>query len=275
MYIGLRVGVYRVRYRKLKAPQAPMADGGKKTRITPYVSLAHTTICTKSAIHHSPAHTITSTASLVSYRITPVWTLCRSWPTRSCSCPIGFGGCTSRDPSRTLSRHHCRVACVGCGFWGDAEQIQRSMHLLQQDASIIVGTLAPQAALALATQCQSAEIPFISLANRKDIAQIGSWIFGLPLTLQQQVDALVRWSIHEKGLRRFAILYPNNRYGQNALQALKGAVQQHEQASSCEQDSLSEQTSPQEKQAVIAQSYEPEETTFTLPVRQLLGLPPY
>ncbi|MEM7402966.1 MAG: penicillin-binding protein activator [Myxococcota bacterium] len=152
-----------------------------------------------------------------------------------------------------------RVQVVDSGE--QAQPLQSaSMQQLQQDASVVVGALAPQTAHEWATTCQSAEIPFISLANRQDIAQTGSWIFGMPLTLQQQVDALVRWSVQHKGLQRFAILYPQDRYGQQALQALQHAVQQ---ADTHEQPVV-----------VAAESYEPGETTFKWPIRQLVGLHP-
>lgn len=160
---------------------------------------------------------------------------------------------------------------------GQAEQIEHSINLLQQHASIIVGALVPQVARVLAAHCQSAAIPFISLANRKDIAQTGSWIFGMALTLQQQIDALVRWSIQQQGMRRFAIFYPRNRYGQQALQALQDAVQQYtptDPTSSHAQANANAQANQHEAEIVATGSYEPQETTFTLPVRQMVGLHP-
>ena len=180
----------------------------------------------------------------------------------------------------TLSGLHVRVI----DSEGSIQQMQQHMELLQQEASVIVGALVPQVARALAVQCQSAEIPFISLANRQDIAQTGSWIFGMPLTLQQQIDALVRWSIDKKDMHRFAILYPRNRYGQQALEALRNAVQQyrqpvdpvstHEPTDLPQHPSVHKQDNTYEAEVVAAESYEPEETTFTTPIRQLVRLHP-
>jgi ABC-type branched-subunit amino acid transport system substrate-binding protein len=63
-------------------------------------------------------------------------------------------------------------------------------------------------------------VPLVALSQKADLTQTGDLIFHAFLTPRQQTQALVRHCT-EKGLRRFAILYPDSAYGRAFLQAFQ------------------------------------------------------
>ncbi|MEM7495326.1 MAG: penicillin-binding protein activator [Myxococcota bacterium] len=143
---------------------------------------------------------------------------------------------------------------------GDAETARHAVAQLQDDAVVVIGALAPASAAVVAQACQAGEIPLLALTWQEDIAAVGPWVFRMGLTLRRQMETLVRWATGE-GMRRFAVLYPRGAdgkpsYGERALHAWWDAVERHQGA------------------VTAAEGYDPRETTFTEPVRRLVGLHP-
>ena len=62
------------------------------------------------------------------------------------------------------------------------------------------------------TAAQAEGVPLIALSQKDGLTQTGNWIFQAFLTPRQQVRAVVRQALG-KGIKRFAILYPDSSYG--------------------------------------------------------------
>ena len=126
-------------------------------------------------------------------------------------------------------------------------------RLVMEDRVIaIVGGLMSKTAQAVSSSSQRLLVPNIALSQKNDITEIGNYIFQNALTSQMQVDFLVETSI-QRGLKRFAILYPNDKYGIEYAQLFWDSVL------------------AREGQIVAVQTYTKEETDFRNQVRRMVG----
>ena len=97
---------------------------------------------------------------------------------------------------------------------GNANIAEKGVEkLIVEDQIIaIVGSILNSSAEVIAKKANSLEIPLISLAQRKDILDIGSFIFTNNVTSKSQVRKIAEVAI-KNNLKRFAILYPEDSYG--------------------------------------------------------------
>ncbi len=96
---------------------------------------------------------------------------------------------------------------------GDAGKTAQGVQELAQDehTAAIIGPLVT--AEDAATAAQESKIPIITLTQKQDMANMGGYVFRNYLTPEMQVRALIAYTMNELGLRRFAILYPDEKYG--------------------------------------------------------------
>ena len=96
----------------------------------------------------------------------------------------------------------------------DPETAASLTRELAQDASVlaILGPVSSAAAQSAADAAQAEGVPLIALSQKDGITQTGNWIFQAFLTPRQQVRAVVRQALR-RGIKRFAILYPDSSYG--------------------------------------------------------------
>lgn len=88
-------------------------------------------------------------------------------------------------------------------------------ELVRRDkVSVIIGPLSSSTIEAAAAKAQELQVPLISLSQKEGIAQIGDNIFSTALTSALQVNQIVDWAVGKKKIKNFAIVYPNNPYGQ-------------------------------------------------------------
>jgi len=128
-------------------------------------------------------------------------------------------------------------------------------ELARQDRAIaIIGPLASRPALAAAKKAQELGIPIITLAQREGIALEGPMVFRNFITPSKEVETLVHGAMKNMGLRRFAILYPDNSYGRffmnlfwDNIEELGGTI-------------------------TAVESYEPDQTDFEVEIRKMVGL---
>lgn len=85
--------------------------------------------------------------------------------------------------------------------------------LARAGAACILGPLGSQEALEAAKEAQRLKIPILALTQREGITGIGEYVFRNFLTAAMQVRTVVRYAQAELGLRRFAVLYPDDPYG--------------------------------------------------------------
>lgn len=77
----------------------------------------------------------------------------------------------------------------------------------------VIGPLASKTASAVAARAQELQIPIITLTQKEDIPDLGDWVFRNMSTPRQEVETLIAKAFSDLGLRRFAVLYPDNPYG--------------------------------------------------------------
>jgi ABC-type branched-subunit amino acid transport system substrate-binding protein len=89
---------------------------------------------------------------------------------------------------------------------------------LTHKVAAIIGPLSRPAAEAAASEAQQHQIPIITLTQKREITQVGDYVFRDFLSNEQQVRALAEYALLGLGLRRFAILYPQDAYGSRLMQ---------------------------------------------------------
>jgi branched-chain amino acid transport system substrate-binding protein len=86
---------------------------------------------------------------------------------------------------------------------------------LSKDPHVValLGPLTSADAKIAAEAAQTANIPLIGLTQKPDLTAAGSDIFQAFLTPQMQVQALLHYTLGERGLHRYAMLTPDSAYG--------------------------------------------------------------
>lgn len=118
----------------------------------------------------------------------------------------------------------------------------------------VAAVLGPLVAVeAAAAKAQAAGIPLLAMSQKEDIGPAGGYVFRNFLTPRMQAEALAGYAIGVLGLRRFAMLYPEESYGRtfrdvfwDAVVARGGAI-------------------------VGAEAYDPAQTDYADPIRRLSG----
>lgn len=117
----------------------------------------------------------------------------------------------------------------------------------------IIGPLTGGAALAAAAEAERLQIPLLTLAQKEGVPEIGDYVFRDALTSRRQVESLVRFAVEREGHKRFAILAPENRLGQEFADLFSAAVRRHGGT------------------VVARQGYSDSESDFRTPVKLLKG----
>ncbi|MDP7355343.1 MAG: penicillin-binding protein activator [Desulfobacterales bacterium] len=130
--------------------------------------------------------------------------------------------------------------------------VQAVGELYEERVAAIIGPLAT--ATQAASEAQKRELPIITLTQKREITDVGDYVFRNFITPGMQVKTLVSYAIKKLQLKRFAILYPDENYGKTFMNlfwdeviALGGKV-------------------------VGAESYNINHTDFADPIKKLVGL---
>lgn len=118
------------------------------------------------------------------------------------------------DPSK---RHSLRLAVRDSG--GDPDQTRRAVEDLADNERVvaILGPLESKVAMEAAHRAQRLRVPIITLTQREGVTREGDYVFRHFLTPRMQMEALVEYAVNRLGVRRFAILYPDNSYGREMM----------------------------------------------------------
>ncbi len=98
--------------------------------------------------------------------------------------------------------------------------------LFKEKVAAIIGPLIQVDTAAI--QAQARELPIITLTQKDQITEIGDYVFRNFFTPRMQVKSLVSYAFKELGLSRFAILYPDERYGSTFMNLFWDEVIEHE-----------------------------------------------
>jgi branched-chain amino acid transport system substrate-binding protein len=85
----------------------------------------------------------------------------------------------------------------------------------EEGVMAVAGPLTGAASMAAADKAQKERVPMLSLSPRDALPEVGDYIFRDSLTARQQVKALVKYAMENRGMGTFAILYPENKLGQD------------------------------------------------------------
>jgi len=105
-----------------------------------------------------------------------------------------------------------------------------------------------------AIKAQALKVPIMTLTQKSNITEMGDYVFRNFLTLSLQVKAIVDYAVRDLGFEKFAIFYPDERYGISFMNGfwdeliLNGA------------------------EVVGIESYAPDQTDFSDAVKRLVGL---
>lgn len=82
-----------------------------------------------------------------------------------------------------------------------------------EKAVAVIGPLLSKQFASVARKAQEFGTPLLSLSQRVEGSQLGSFIFPIALSPNQQIEMIVQHAIQEKGYKRFAILAPDDSFG--------------------------------------------------------------
>lgn len=137
---------------------------------------------------------------------------------------------------------------------GNPDVARRAVErlVIEDNVIAIIGGLLSRTATAEATKANELGVPILTMSQKTGMTQIGEYVFRNAMTSQMQVQRLVEIAMGQ-GLRRFAMIYPNDSYGVefanlfwDEVRARGGTIQG-------------------------AQPYDPSETDFRGHVQRLVG----
>lgn len=132
---------------------------------------------------------------------------------------------------------------------GDPEKARQAVaELNEKKVSAIIGPMitAPAAAEA----AQNFGIPIITLTQKPGIVEIGDYVFRNFMTPEMQVKALIDYT-SMLGLHRFAVLYPDEAYGNTFLQLFRNKLQ------------------ASNGMITVAEKYNPKSSDFSGPIKRI------
>jgi len=125
-------------------------------------------------------------------------------------------------------------------------------ELFEENVAAIIGPVVTSGSAA--REAQNYRIPIITLTQKENIPEIGEYVFRNFITPGMQVKALVSYAVEELGLKSFAILYPDEKYGKTFMNLFWDEVIAHD------------------GKVVGVESYRPDGTDFADPIKKLVGL---
>ena len=123
----------------------------------------------------------------------------------------------------------------------------------ERRVSAILGPLLASEAEAAAVAAEDRRIPLLALTGRDRVARSRAWVFRVGREPRGEIQVLVDYAIHQVGLGRFAVLYPDDAYGRGA------------------RDLFWDEVEAMGGRMVGVESYQPGATDFAQPIRDLVG----
>ena len=138
---------------------------------------------------------------------------------------------------------------------GTPEGAKKGVERLVTEDNVmaVVGSLLSKTAFAVASKTEELGVPSFALSQKAGLTDAGVYTFRNAVTSETQVRELARVAINQLGLKRFAVLYPNEPYGVEFANIFWDEVLAHG------------------GQISGAQPYLPTETDFRGPIKRLVG----
>ncbi|MBW1739988.1 MAG: penicillin-binding protein activator [Deltaproteobacteria bacterium] len=137
---------------------------------------------------------------------------------------------------------------------GDPSAAARAVESLALKDGVI-GIIGPMiTSESAAIKAQALKVPIMTLTQKSDITKLGDYVFRNFLTLSLQVKAIVAYTAQELGIKKFAILYPQEPYGISFMNKFWDELIAHG------------------AEVVGIESYGPDQTDFADAIKKLVGL---
>lgn len=135
----------------------------------------------------------------------------------------------------------------------DADSARLAVDELNREkVGVIIGPMA--AAEDAASAAQAKGIPIMVFTQRQGIADIGAYVFRNFITPEMQVRTLVAYAADVLGIKRFAILYPDEYYGTHYMNLFW------------------DQVIAKDGRVTGVEAYDPNGTDFAQPIKKLSGI---
>ena len=119
----------------------------------------------------------------------------------------------------------------------------------------VIGVIGPMVTSeSAAIRAQDLKCPIMTLTQKPDITKLGDYVFRNFLTFSLQVKAIVAYAAQELGIKKFAVLYPEERYGISFMNTFWDELILHG------------------AEIVGVESYGPDQTDFADAIKRLVGL---
>ncbi len=136
---------------------------------------------------------------------------------------------------------------------GDPEAALKGLAALAEEGvGAVIGPMVT--AEAVVPKAQELGLPLIVMTQKAAITATGPYIFRNFMTPEMQMQALGAYAVDTLGLRRFAILYPQEPYGKRFMQQFWRSV------------------AARGGQVTAVESYDPKKTDFAGPIKKLIGV---
>ena len=139
-----------------------------------------------------------------------------------------FGKRALRAIELALDHHNARLGQSKFGISvkdtrsDPVHAIEALRRLDEERVSVIIGPIATSEAAAW--ESQQRRIPMITLTQKPGIVEIGDYVFRNFLTPEMQIETIVPFAIQKLGVKRFAILYPDENYGHTFMKVFRDKV---------------------------------------------------
>jgi branched-chain amino acid transport system substrate-binding protein len=163
---------------------------------------------------------------------------------------------------------------LGAGFFGGSEGEDQNLELFVRDTRgepdlaasaveemaskerilAIIGPLSSKSATVAAKKAQELGVPIITLTQKEGITAEGTMVFRNFLTPAKEISVLVDKVAGEMGLKRFAILYPENAYGRYLMNLFWDKIEEYGGI------------------VTAVESYKPGQTDFGAEIKKMVGL---
>ena len=159
---------------------------------------------------------------------------------------LAFNQFNAKNPERSI-----KIIVKDTGS-DSAESEVAVKELFEENVAAIIGPVITSGSAAKAAQ--NYRIPIITLTQKDNIPELGEYVFRNFITPGMQVKALVSYAAKELGLKSYAILYPDEKYGETFMNLFWDEVIAHK------------------GKVVGVESYKPDGTDFADPIKKLVGL---
>jgi len=125
-------------------------------------------------------------------------------------------------------------------------------ELADKKVAAIIGPII--AAETAAMEAQTRQVPIITLTQKEGITDTGDYVFRNFLTPEMQMQTMIPFAMGNLGLKKFAILYPNEKYGLKFMNLFWDMVLSNG------------------GEVVGVESYDSTQADFASPIKKLVGL---